>query len=193
MDTHEQPLSQAPEDSGEFHVPTPEPVKAAPRLWIVPALLGALVLVLNIVLPLRPAYRWAYEFGTWFGGAISILLAVSLFSGLFLIVYAFGLWRFELNLSPSRTGAFPNGIDARHGWRFRVGVLVPLALCLVGVSALWLSFMSANAYFNPTPNTKPCVELFGDALAVSKERPSFRVPAKDPDEVRCGINKAVFG
>jgi len=199
MDSLEQPLTLAPEDSDKqveslgIHVPTLEPVKATPRLWLVPTLLGALVLLLNVVLPFRPEYRWAYRIGTWLGGSNLILLAVSLFSGLFLIVYAFGLWRFERNLAVTTADSLANGVGAHRGLRFRVGVLVPLALCLVGVSALWLSFTNANARFDPTPNARPCVELYGDALAVTKERPSFRMRAEDPDEIRCGVNQAIFG
>jgi hypothetical protein len=70
---------------------------------------------------------------------------------------------------------------------------VPVLLWLAGMSAITTSFLFVANRYNVAPELKSCVELYADMTEVAKQNPGYRLLSSDPDEARCGINRAVFG
>jgi hypothetical protein len=161
----------APRSSGGVPVHGPaDPVdstkKGARRpanlLFIFPILLGVFICALNILVAVRywPVFRWTAVFPT--------LITISLFVGLFLIVYAIVLWRFEPGQAP---------------W-YAKWVIVPLLVALPASAAtVW-----GARIVEPTVPAKPCIELYQEALNIHKDSPSFRMPSWELDQSRCHIN-----
>ena len=152
--------------------------EAPQRFWMIPATLGIFVLFISLLLPFRENFRWAFGLKNWVGAMNFLLTAVAVFIGLFLIVYAVTLRRME---------------SRRVQTSFAAGMAIPLTLWLLGVAAIWWSFASSLSHYSPIIPAKPCIELYSEALSISKQDPAFRVPAQDPDEGRCRINKALLG
>jgi hypothetical protein len=120
---------------------------------------------------------WAYRPVNWFGTANFILLATGILTGLLLIL---------VPISLRRTHHF------RENPRMAATLVFPLVLWTVGMSAVTFTFMRTDSKY-PDPLVKPCLELYADAVAVASKNPSFRLSSEDPDEKRCGVNRAVFG
>lgn len=182
MTTHQQHVAHAAdEDSPELDERPPQGnPQASQRLWAVSAVLGLFVLFISLLLPFRDNFRWAFALRNWVGAMNVLLTAVGVFIGIFLIVYSLRLRRVERS-----------GVDQQSN--YVTGLVVPLVLWLLGVSAIWWSFASSLSHYSPTTPSRPCVELYRDALSIAKEDPKFRVPAQDPDEGRCRINQTLFG
>ena len=184
MTSHE-PHVHPPVDDDSRASESPEPARdlqATQRLWAVSAVLGLFVLFISLLLPFRENFRWAFALRNWVGAMNFLLTAVGVFVGVFLIVYAIRLRRVE-----------QTGPEQRPQSRYVAGIVVPLLLWLLGVSAIWWSFASSLDHYSPTTPSRPCVELYRDALSIAKESPGFRMPTQDPDEGRCKINKTIFG
>jgi hypothetical protein len=151
--------------------------KASRAPWLVPTLLGVILLAVALFLPLRSRFNWAYRPGSWLETANFILVITGILIGLLLLALPSVLRRVQQTGEPPRLSAT---------------LVLPVVLWLVGMSAVALTFaLTANRY--PEPPVKSCVELYADAAAVADKNPAFRLSPENPDERRCGINQAVFG
>jgi hypothetical protein len=74
------------------------------------------------------------------------------------------------------------------GWgRFLVQVVIaPLAIAGVGYAgAIGAANIAADDKKVDTPS---CLVVYAEALDISKNHPSFRLPDNDPDQERCNVN-----
>jgi hypothetical protein len=171
---------ESPEGTGGNERPKP--------LWIVPTLLGVLVLIFNVFILTGPT-RWIYTSQGWGGPIALTALATSIFIGVFLLAYAVVLSRSERTepQSGSKTNA-----DPRQGSWYLRWVGMPLALALL---APLVTVWSINYYRDLLLGSgapKPCIELYQAALDVYKGNSKFRMPASDQDEQRCNINQVAL-
>lgn len=153
-------------------------------LWILPILIGAFLLVINTLLinpgPLR--YAFPGTFGGWIGSVSVLLVTASVFTGVFLIVYAFVLRRTET--SDGR------GNDAPQAWFVR-WVVVPVVLGILAVLGTAWSLNNWQGAYESRP-LKSCLDAYEQAQSIRKANPVFRMPASDSQEQRCRVN-AVLG
>lgn len=144
-------------------------------------LLGVFVCALSIFAALR--LRLNKNLGTF----PLTLICISFLIGLFLIVYTFVLRSVEAN----RQNEIPSLADHKLSQDFPgyvKWVVVPLLLTLFGFAATaWAAETARPATPEPAVQ-KPCTELYQDALNIQKDNRNFRVPSRDPDQVRCWIN-----
>jgi hypothetical protein len=161
-----------------------------PPLWILPVLLGVFILAVNGAVLIQPRLRWMFRPIGYVSAVSFILAATSTFVGLFLIVYAIVLRRSERSKIPPGSGISHR---PRQDWSYVKWVVVPLLLGLLApLATVWV--VEYNRGFGPTsPTQKPCIDLYQAAFNIYKDNPAFRMPPNDPDEARCGINKALLG
>lgn len=159
-----------------------------PLSWL-PILLGLFLLVLNIAAAAR---LWKFLPISKPQSAVPIvLLASSVFIGVFLIVYAIALRRSERHSTGIDAQVAPRSTTAGQTTSFARWVTVPL---LVALPALLLTVWGAEVAQSGTPQPnaqKPCIELYQQAASIQRDNPTFRMPPQDRDEQRCNINRAL--
>ncbi|GAY14315.1 hypothetical protein [Mycobacterium sp. shizuoka-1] len=180
------------EDSADTAVRTDVPDDRPPRggLSIFPIVLGVFVCALSIWIAVRlgTSVISAKTSGA-FGAA---LLATSLLIGVFLILYAVVLRRAESADVSRSTGSGDAVAKSGRALRYVKWVVVPLLLGLAGAGlTVWAAADAQPSVASPD-SPKSCFQLYQDAMAMHKQNPKFRLPARDRDEVRCAINKTVL-
>ncbi len=114
------------------------------------------------------------------------IMVISFGIGLILIAYAIVLQRTERNM---QTGQLPGGsnqgpaeVPTYVRW-----IVVPT---VVALPAAALTVWAAQMIEPIAP--QPCMELYQEALNISKDAPGFKMPWRDRDQLRCEINRAVL-
>lgn len=65
-------------------------------------------------------------------------------------------------------------------------VVTPLAVAIIGGGfALGAAKIAAD---NKSVATPSCMQVYATALEISKDHPTFQLPADDPDQQRCNVN-----
>jgi len=167
---------------------------ARPHLLpILPIFLGILVCGLNIF---AMVWLWNFVYQSKWLLLTSVklpttiflsLIALSFSIGVFLIVYAIVLRRTERNVQASQIPprSTPNQQTA-HVPTYVRWILVP---ALIALPAPALTVWASQMVEPIAP--KPCIELYQEALNISKEAPNFRMPWTDRDQLRCNINSVL--
>lgn len=196
--TQPTPPGGFPDPSGNPGLPSVEPPRGAqkrPRaqdraggsisLAILPVLLGIFILGLNVFVAIWlwwSTFRlnWTLVIKGGFPTLIFLsLIIISLFIGLFLILYAIVLRRDERT-----TGESINKDESGHAPSYVRWVIVPVLIALPAPAiTVWASQM-----VQPIA-PKPCIELYQTAVNIKKDEPSFEMWGWDPDELRCRINQ----
>jgi hypothetical protein len=166
-----------PEDTEEAASGTGSQIYRGP--WVLPAILGVVLLAMSIYYPTRPSLIWAFNPA---GDNLTVssnivFVTASVLTGLLLLIYAIRLRRWNSVSPESRNSA--------------ATFAIPVALWFAGMFALAIPFILTASAFKPA--NPSCVELYADMVAVAQQSPGFRLSPSDPDEARCGINKAIFG
>ena len=180
------------EDSAHAAVRTDLPDDHPRRggLSIFPIVLGVFVCALSIWIAVRLGSSViSAKVSGAFGAA---LLATSLLIGIFLILYTVVLRRAEsADVARSTESGEATGKSGRV-LRYLKWVVVPLLLGLTGAGlTVWAAADAQPSAASPDA-PKSCFQLYQDAMAMHKQNPKFRLPARDRDEVRCAINKTVL-
>ncbi|GJF08857.1 hypothetical protein NGTWS0302_29410 [Mycolicibacterium cyprinidarum] len=145
-------------------------------LPVLPIILGIFVIGLNIF---AATWLWQFiyrsNFSIFSGGnfpttAFVSLISLSIFIGLFLIAYAIVLQRFERKESAQ--------VPTYVKW-----FLVPV---LVAMPAPAITVWAAQMVEPIAP--KPCIQLYQEAVNISKDAPEFKMVWSDRDQLRCNIN-----
>lgn len=156
-------------------------------MYVLPILLGACVLALNVLLALR------FRLYFWQDTASLALLTTSFLIGLILIGYGIVLRGIE----PSRrTSAISESIAGDEPgpspWHLRWAVLVPLLVALsAAVATVWGSVAADPA--SGHAEQRNCMDLYQQAVEIHTANPNFRMPSRDRDQVRCKINATLEG
>ena len=146
-------------------------------LAIFPVLLGTFICALNIFV----AYRlWKFLINSRNLGIVPLtLITISFLIGLLIIVYAIVLRRLE------------DGVSGQAALFVKWVIAPAIVALLASAVTLWAAGVAQPDTPEPVVS-KPCMELYRDALDIRKDNPTFRLPANDPDQRRCKIN-AVLG
>jgi hypothetical protein len=146
---------------------------------VLPILLGVLFLLANVWIFRQVPLAFTSKNKD---GAIALMMILaSVVICLALIVYGIA----------ARRDDDDGSLDQRT--RFRRSVVVPLLLgVLAPVLTVWglNNYRAADQVYLRTTG-KPCLEIYATAANVAKDNPRFRMPASDPDEVRCAVNAAI--
>lgn len=150
-------------------------------------LLGLFILVLNIWAAAR---LWKLIPISKPQSAVPIvLIATSVFIGVFLIVYTIALRRAGPYGNDAQVA--PRSTTAGQASSFARWVIVPLLVALPAVLATLWGAEVAQADSQRPNAQKPCIELYQQAASILRDNPNFRMPPQDRDQKRCDINKTL--
>lgn len=134
-------------------------------LFILPVLVGVLILGLNIALAklLGPYLNQPAAF---------TLVTTSALIGVALIVYGIVLWRLKWQR------------DRSVAWAMALPVVAAL---LAPAITLWGAHLARPL----PPRPIPCIDLYQQASEIKAANPNFAMSPSDPDQLRCEINDAL--